>query len=165
MCLTGVLRIYWFVQQSDEYCLLLLTADPKQWLQLFQIFPTAFSNPILSSCVHEDPQSLRRRLNLTWPTGQNVASFVKTCQATQPTWQTYDCKTVNPIVNLRMSSGFTLKSYLWCWKLRRHQVIPPLLFTRPLLQKGSSLQEEILCVCLFVRHHFFLLRIFNNLMI
>ena len=41
---------------SDEYCLPLLTADPKQWLQLFQIFPTAFSNPILSSCVHEDPR-------------------------------------------------------------------------------------------------------------
>ena len=39
------------------------------------------------------------------------------------------------------------------------------IFTRPLLQKGSSLQEEILCVCLSVRNHFFLLRIFNNLMI
>ena len=42
-------------------------------------------------------------------------------------------------------------------------------FTRPLLQKGSSLQEEILSVCgsvdLFVRHHFFLLRIFNDLMV
>ena len=42
-------------------------------------------------------------------------------------------------------------------------------FTRPLLQKGSRLQEEILSVCvsvdLFVRHHFFLLRIFNDLMV
>ena len=42
-------------------------------------------------------------------------------------------------------------------------------FTRPLLQKGSSLQEEILSVGLsvdlFVRHHFFLLRIFNDLMV
>ena len=137
---------------SDEYCLPLLTADPKQWLQLFQIFPTAFSNPILSSCVHEDPRGPEAKAEpdltnrskrcllcqdlpdtvhtyfIAWieilllanitiisiPTGQNVASFVKTCQATQPTWQTYDCKTVNPIVNLRMSSGFTLKSYLWC---------------------------------------------------
>ena len=42
-------------------------------------------------------------------------------------------------------------------------------FTRPLLQKGSSLQEEILSVCLYVclcvRNHFFYLQIFNNLMI
>ena len=43
-----------------------------------------------------------------------------------------------------------------------------LFFTRP-RQKASSLLEEILCVCLSVcvsvRNHFFLLRIFNNLMI
>ena len=42
-------------------------------------------------------------------------------------------------------------------------------FTRPLPQNGSSLQEEILSVCLsvcpFVRNHFFLLRIFNDLMV
>ena len=43
------------------------------------------------------------------------------------------------------------------------------IFTRLLLQKWSSLQEEILSVCLSVclsvRHHCFLLRIFNNLML
>ena len=39
------------------------------------------------------------------------------------------------------------------------------LFTRPLLQKGLNLQEEILFVCLFVRHHFFLLRILNDMMV
>ena len=43
------------------------------------------------------------------------------------------------------------------------------IFTRPVLQKGSSIQEEILsvclCVCVFVRNHFFLLRIFNDLMV
>ena len=30
------------------------------------------------------------------------------------------------------------------------------IFNRPLLHKGVELQEEILSVCLFVRHHFFL---------
>ena len=63
-------------------------------------------------------------------------------------------------------------SGLYCFvccvcKLQRCEVAP--FFTRPLLQKGSSLQEEILCVCVSVcvsvRNHFFLLRIFNNLMI
>ena len=59
-------------------------------------------------------------------------------------------------------------SGLYCFvccvcKLQRCEVAP--FFTRPLLQKGSSLQEEILCVCVSVRHHFFLLRIFNDLMV
>ena len=47
-----------------------------------------------------------------------------------------------------------------------HSIAHPV-FTRPLLQKGSSLQEEILsvCVCVSVRNHFFLLRIFNDLMV
>ena len=49
------------------------------------------------------------------------------------------------------------------------RIFVDMIFTRPLLQKGLSLQEEILSVCPFVclsvRHHFFLFRIFNNLMI
>ena len=43
--------------------------------------------------------------------------------------------------------------------------IPQSLNHKSHLQKGSSLQEGILCVYRFVRHHFFLLRIFNDLMV
>ena len=68
--------------------------------------------------------------------------------------------------------GKFLKFVQWCksfshsWKSILDLYL--IIFTRPLLQKGSSLQEEILSVCPFVclsvRHHFFLFRIFNNLM-
>ena len=55
------------------------------------------------------------------------------------------------------------------WSLLIFRTTIMKVFTRPLLQKGSSLQEEILSVCLFVclsvRNHFFLLRIFIKLMI
>ena len=51
------------------------------------------------------------------------------------------------------------------WQLCQILAFVSSFFTRPLLQKGSSLQEEILSVCGFVRHHFFLLRIFNDLMV
>ena len=100
-------------------------------------------------------EGLRRRLNLTWPTGQNVASFVKTCQTRltpislieskfyylqiSSSSPSQPVKTLPPLsrlarqpnrpgrlmtVKLSMSSGFTLKSYLWCWKLGKHQVKP-----------------------------------------
>ena len=70
----------------DEYCLPLLTADPKQWLQLFQIFPTAFSNPILSSCVHEDPRGPEAKAE---PDLTNRSKCCLLCQDLPDTVHTY----------------------------------------------------------------------------
>ena len=68
-----------------------------------------------------------------------------------------------PSLNFQLSTLDTLFSTIFCCPWRRDRWLPTKspLFTRPLLQNGSSLHEERLSV----RQHFFLLQIFNNLMV
>ena len=78
-----------------------------------------------------------------------IAHLDKLLQPSPPPWWPYELTIKCTITTLTLPTSLTVHSAEFT-KLPKYQILSSTLFTRPLLQKGSSLQEEILSVLLFV---------------